>query len=164
MFSLCQVGIGLLTASVVVSVLSTQGKKRFAASLTPEQLSVYRDIGRTRLMIYVVSLGIGGALGWLYVQGTGGDVGWSSACTGAGVATVASYFVYKMWPKKQWMLNHLTGNPASGVDAYTQTQLWLEMYKTACWNFHAGFLVGVVGYAVFLKGTCRPAPKASAST
>lgn len=155
MITLCQTGIGLLTASIVVSMLNTQGKKQFTASLTPDQRNVYNQIARSRLMIYFISLGIGGVLGWLVVQGfEKADIGWNSVCTGAGIATLTSYFVYKMWPKEKWMLNYLTGNQALQIDAYTQTQLWLEMYKTMCWNFHAGFLIGLAGYTVFLRAVC----------
>ena len=159
MITLCQTGIGLLAASVVVSMLSTQGKKQLMASMTPEQRAAYNEIARSRLMVYIVSLGIGGVAGWLFVQGAGGaELGWHSLCAGVGVSTLVSYIVYKMWPKKRWVLSHLTGNPALGIDAYTQAQLWLEMYKTMSWNFHAGFVVGVLGYAVLLKGMCKGKP------
>lgn len=146
MFSMCQIGAGLVTASVLVSMLSTKGKKQFLASLDADQLALFKRIARTRLMIYLAALGVGGAIGWLVVSGMGADSGWSGVCTGTGVATTVAYFVYRLWPKEHWMLNHVTSPQ--------QTQLWLQMYRTMTLNFHAGFLVGVVGYAVFLRGLC----------
>lgn len=153
--SLCQVGIGMITASVVVAMLSTQGKKQFVAALTPEQLATYREIARSRLLIYVVSLAVGGGIGWVATQGMGG--GWHALCAGAGIAALVTYFTYRLWPKKKWMLDYLGGNQALGIDSYTQTRLWLEMYKTMSWNFHAGFLVGLAGYEMFLRGACSAA-------
>ena len=153
MLTLCQVGIGLVAASVAVAMLSTRGKKEFMASLTPEQLSAYRHIARSRLVIYLASLAAGAAGGWLAPHlGIVRSPGWSGACARAGVGAVVSYVVYRIWPKKHWMIDHLTGNAALGVDAHRQAQLWLEMYKTVSWNFHAGFLVGLAGYAVALRG------------
>eukprot|EP00873_Tetraselmis_striata_P043894 jgi/Tetstr1/464158/TSEL_008963.t1 len=147
MFTACQLGAGLVTASVLVSMLSTKGKKQFVASLDEGQQEAFRRIARTRLMIYLAALGVGGAVGWLVVAGMGGaGSGWSGVCTGTGVATAVAYFVYRLWPKDQWMLNHVT--------SAHQTQLWLQMYRTTTVNFHAGFLLGVVGFGVFLRGTC----------
>lgn len=146
MLTMCQIGAGLVTASVLVSMLSTQGKKQFLASLDASQLDLFKRIARTRLMIYLAALGIGGVIGWMVVSGMGADSGWSGVCTGTGVATAVAYFVYRLWPKDLWMLNYVTSPH--------QTQLWLQMYRTMTLNFHAGFLVGVVGYAVFLRGVC----------
>ena len=154
MLTMCQVGAGLVTASVLVSMLSTQGKKQFLASLDAEQLALFKRIARTRLMIYLAALGVGGAVGWLVVSGMGADSGWSGACAGTGVAAAVAYFVYRLWPKDLWMLNYLTSPH--------QTQLWLQMYRTMALNFHAGFLVGVAGYAVFLRGFCRGKARAAA--
>eukprot|EP00873_Tetraselmis_striata_P033925 jgi/Tetstr1/454189/TSEL_041108.t1 len=150
MLSTCQLGAGLVVASVLVSMLSTQGKKEFLHSLDPAQREQYNRIARSRLMIYLAALGAGGAAGWV-TSGWGaganeGGRGWAGVCSGVGVAAVVTYFVYRLWPKDQWMLNHVT--------TPQQTQLWLKMYRTMSTNFHAGFLVGILGYAVFLRGMC----------
>lgn len=146
MLSSCQVGAGMLAASVAVSMLNTQGKKQFVASLDPAQQDVFRRVCRQRLLIYVVSLAVGAGAGWLAVGGMGAEPGWRGVCAGAGVATAVSYFAYRLWPKELWMLDYLA--------TPQQTRLWLRMYRAMCLNFHAGFLLGLAGYGVFLRGRC----------
>ncbi len=146
MVTMCQVGAGLVTASILVSVLSTQGKKQFVASLDAAQAEAYKRVARERLMIYLAALAIGGVAGWSVVSNVGSESGWSAVCAGTGVATVVAYFVYRLWPKELWMLNYLTSPQ--------QTQLWLQMYRSMSLNFHVGFLVGICGFAVFFRGVC----------
>jgi hypothetical protein len=148
MFSPCQIGAGLITGSVLVSVFSTQGKKEFVATLSEEQLALFREICRSRLAIYIGALAIGGLLGWILFASSS-DKSWTGVCPAVGVAAFAAYFVYKLYPKQKWMLNYLN---------IEQTRAWLEMYKTMSVNFHGGFLVGMVGYAILLKGLCPSCP------
>lgn len=148
MLSYCQLGAGLITGSVLVSLFSTQGKKQFVATLSAEQLALFKEIGRSRLAIYLGGLAIGGLIGWIMYAGSK-EKTWQGVCPAVGVAALTTYFVYKLYPKEKWMLNYL--NPE-------QTRAWLEMYKTMCVNYHVGFLVGMAGYAVLLRGLCPNCP------
>ena len=128
----------------MVSVFSSQEKKKFVAMLTAEQGAIFSEVHRTRLAIYVGGLVVGGIVGWIVYTGSG-DKSLRCLCSAVGVAAVTAYFVYKLYPKDKWMLNYLN---------VEQTRAWLEMYKTMSFNFHFGFVVGLVGYAVLLKGMC----------
>jgi len=148
MFSYCQHGAGLITGSVLVSIFSTQGKKQFVASLSPEQLALFKEISRSRLAIYLGGLAVGGLIGWIMYSGSK-EKTWQGICPSVGIAALTTYFVYKLYPKKKWMLDYLSPE---------QTRAWLEMYKTMSVNYHAGFLVGMAGYAVLLRGLCPNCP------
>lgn len=145
MVSLCQLGAGLAAASLAVCMLSTGAKKQFLAALTPEQAAAYRAIARERLAIYLASLAAGGVLGWLVLLSSA-ERDWAAVCRSLGVATAVAYFSYRLWPKQRWMLHYLT--------TPQQTHLWLAMYRTSSHNYHAGFLLGLAGYGLFLRGLC----------
>jgi uncharacterized membrane protein YkgB len=44
-------------------------------------------------------------------------------------------------PKTDWMLNHIKTNE--------QNKIWLEMYKTMQFNYHMGFVIGIIAVGVF---------------
>ena len=62
-------------------------------------------------------------------------------CTAVTISFVTNYLYYILSPKSDWMLNHMT-RPED-------VQSWLLMYKEMQFNYHMGFLFGMVGVGLF---------------
>ncbi|AUF82201.1 hypothetical protein TetV_109 [Tetraselmis virus 1] len=145
MFTGCQLGAAVMGASLFVSMLSNPSKKAFMGSLTAEQTEVYRGISRKRLMIYAMSLLVGGVVGYgLVLSNPTGEKNMTT-CKAVGVAALVSYLTYMLWPKKRWMLQYTTPE---------QTVLWLKNYRDMSFSYHMGFVVFLVGYAILMRSQC----------
>lgn len=143
-FSFCQVGISLIVASLVVILYQGPAKKAFWSVLSAEQKRVCDDIGRERLMIYLISLALGGVVGYGALSFTSSLNDNLRVCGAAGVAMIVAYFTYQLWPKSRYMIHYLTDQQ--------QTIAWLNYYKSMKNLYHTGFLIGLIGFSVFSKG------------
>ena len=65
---------------------------------------------------------------------------WSIVCLVMSTCFVTNYFYYVLMPKSDWMLNHTNNSE--------QVKAWLEMYKTMQYNYHMGFVLGIIGVGV----------------
>ena len=63
-------------------------------------------------------------------------------CIIVGVSFLTNYFFYILYPKSDWMLNHIKDQKTS--------QLWVRMYRTMQFNYHLGLVFGII--AVGLLG------------
>lgn len=161
MISMNHVGIGIVAFSIAVSMLNTQGKRAFVSSLDENQKHVYRNIARNRLLAYMVSYAVASVVGYfVYRSMSPAENPWKALYTATGVVAVVTYALYKFWPaRKNWMLNHLHQKPIQYGDRLTnQVELWIEMYKTTAANYHAGFVLALLGFAVMTKSTCPSIP------
>ena len=64
----------------------------------------------------------------------------SLVCLVIVVSFFTNYFYYILSPKSTYMLNH--------INSPEQTKAWLTMYKTMQFNYHFGFVIGVVAVGV----------------
>ena len=62
-------------------------------------------------------------------------------CIVLAISFLTNYFYYMLYPKSDWMLNHLS-NPQ-------EIKAWLAMYKTMQFNYHIGLVLGIIGVAIF---------------
>nr|WRJ69542.1 hypothetical protein TetV2_00093 [Oceanusvirus sp.] len=146
MFSACQLGLAVMGASLAVSMLSKPSKKAFTASLSDEQLEVYRGISRKRLMIYLVSLALGGLAGYGTLMAAGTDAETvPTVCKAVAAAGLVTYVVYMIWPKSRWMLQYTSPE---------QTALWVRYYRDMSLQYHLGFATFVAGYAILMRSQC----------
>ena len=67
----------------------------------------------------------------------------SLVCIVTSTAFITNYFYYMLYPKTDWMLNHITNGE--------QSKLWLEMYKKMSLYYHSGLVLGIiaVGFLAF---------------
>lgn len=61
-------------------------------------------------------------------------------CTVISTCFITNYFVYTMYPKSDWMLNHIN-NPE-------QVKAWLQMYKEMSYNYHMGIVLGIIAVGI----------------
>jgi len=57
-----------------------------------------------------------------------------------------NYFFYILHPKSDYMINHLS--------SYKEKQAWLEIYKKMQFNYHLGFLLGLLGMIFIGNSFC----------
>jgi len=65
----------------------------------------------------------------------------SLVCTVMATCFLTNYFYYTLSPKSDWMLNYV--NTREEVDA------WLQIYKQMSFNYHMGFVLGIVAMSIF---------------
>ena len=61
---------------------------------------------------------------------------WMMVCTAVAITFLTNYFYYVLYPKSDWMLNH--------VETKQETMAWLAMYREMQYNYHMGLALGVV--------------------
>lgn len=159
--------LGLMGASIAttMSARSFALQSKFAQSLDPEQLEIYRSIINHRLTLYLQGFVIGLLSGVLYVSVVGSAKP-SAMVMGTFTLIVlgVQYMYYVLMPKPKWMLDHLQPSAAAkeplyssqdGVCAVTaerllkgvqdQTTAWLDVYRYMSMRWHAGLALGVLG-------------------
>ena len=151
--AVCSLAIALLTASLFVSLRGDQTIERagFLKLLSDKQLKRYQGIVRMRRRIYLESLGLGIVLTaaiilWLTRYGKEQLNMMHKACIAGAVTLGTSYFYYTLHPKSDYMLRHL--------DSERQRSAWLKVYRGFQVNYHAGFLLGLLGAMVGAAVLC----------
>lgn len=64
----------------------------------------------------------------------------SLVCLTIVVSFLTNYFYYILSPKSTYMLEH--------INSPEQTKAWLAMYKTMQYNYHFGFVIGLLAVGV----------------
>lgn len=129
MISSCAMVAAFVTASTLVSPVHFDG-------LDQEQTQIYERITMERFKIYVTSMVLGAVIGHLVYRNT------KNACQGVMTMFTVSYFVYRLWPKTTYMIEHLRED---------QIDQWLEIYKTMSFKYHMGFLIGLFGFMMTMR-------------
>lgn len=70
----------------------------------------------------------------------------SLICLTGATTFITQYFFYIMSPKKNWMINsNLTKE---------QLNAWLSIYKHNQWNYHFGFILGIIAVLFLSNAFC----------
>ena len=120
--------------------------KHYKATLSSDLQKRYDKISKERLMISYQGYTLGVILSLciifynLKIKGTKMS---SSAlvCTVVATAFVTNYFYYMLYPKSDWMLNHM-GNQE-------EVKAWLQMYREMQFNYHTGITLGIIAVGIF---------------
>lgn len=146
----CTIASGFIFASLftMFATKKTMLANDLRSILTPEQDEMYKSIVEERTRLYLHGLVIGLLLGVIYLYLTRKDKNLTRRlCVFTLITMGAQYFYYTLIPKKRWMLDYL--------DTKEANQKWLEMYKYMKYQYHLGFLFGIVGYTILAYGLCR---------
>lgn len=65
----------------------------------------------------------------------------SLICIVVATSFITNYFYYILYPKTEWMLNHIN-NPE-------EVKAWLLMYKEMQYNYHMGLVLGIIAVGMF---------------
>jgi len=135
----CALAVGLIIASLLPNMASTDKQDKLETLLTPEQKDVYDQIIEERTKLYMQGLAIGLILAFLYLRYYKMEI-MSSICIFVCITVLAQVTYYLLMPKSKWMLNYL--------DNSAQNDAWLELYKDKMNRWHWGFIIGIIGYGV----------------
>lgn len=64
----------------------------------------------------------------------------SLVCIVIATSFVTNYFYYMLYPKTDWMLNHM-GNQE-------EVRAWLQMYREMQFNYHSGLALGIIAVGI----------------
>ena len=131
----CLVASALIGSSIATGVLvNYTHHTNFEKSLDEEQTKIYTKIRNERLYIYLFATLLGMVLGVMNR---------SDKCLAVSSALFTQIFVYKIWPKSDYMLNHTKNNE--------QSKLWMKQYTHMTTLSNVGMLVGFISFFVIKK-------------
>ena len=125
--------------------------KKLKNTLTLEQQNTYERIKRERMGIHMREYGIGLLISALVLMYkfqfySKSLTPTAMACITASITFTVNYYYYILSPKSEWMIQSL-----EGAD---QKEAWIKMYRHMQFNYHVGFLLGIVAVFFMTKGIC----------
>jgi hypothetical protein len=125
--------------------------KKLKNTLTLEQQNTYERIKRERMGIHMRGYGIGLLISALVLMYkfqfySKSLTPTAMACITASITFTVNYYYYILSPKSEWMIQSL-----EGAD---QKEAWIKMYRHMQFNYHVGFLLGIVAVFFMTKGIC----------
>ena len=136
---------------MIFSCKNTTLKSEFMNVLSEEQKKNYTDIIEERKNIYYTGFGLGILLSLLFIFILNlkkiklNKV--SNVCIIGLITFLTNYLYYILIPKKDYMLLHLTDKE--------QIKRWLDIYKYMQFNYHVGFVIGIMSVCVFSYSFCN---------
>jgi len=139
----CSIAAVFLFAMIYfnISTLNNDVVKKYKESLPSDLQVVYDKIAKERLSIsmsgYVLGLILCIIIIFYNTTVKRNRLGAKSlVCIVVTTSFLTNYFYYTLSPKSDWMLNHLK--------TPEQNKAWLEMYKKMQYNYHLGFIFGII--------------------
>jgi len=119
--------------------------KHYKSSLSSDLQKRYDKISQERLMISYqgYALGVIFSLGIIFYNLKIKSAKMSTTalvCTVIATAFVTNYFYYMLYPKSDWMLNHLQNKE--------EIRVWLQMYREMQYNYHMGITLGIIAVGI----------------
>lgn len=119
--------------------------KHYKSSLSSDLQNKYDKISKERLTIsyqgyilgFILSLGI--IFYNLQIKGSRMS-NTALVCTIVATSFITNYFYYMLYPKSEWMLNHLQNKE--------EIKAWLQMYREMQYNYHMGLTLGIIAVGV----------------
>ena len=145
--STCMIAVALIIASIYFQNSTTKSKivQEYKKQLPSNLQNLYEKISgeRMRLNYYGYSLGLVLSLIIIlynYSLKRNKLTTTSLVCLVIVVSFFTNYFYYILSPKSTYMLDH--------INSPEQTKAWLVMYREMQYNYHFGFVVGIIAVGV----------------
>jgi len=124
---------------------SNQVIKNYREKLTPDLQEIYDKISKERATIYFQGYGLGLLVSLLFIIYNytikKDKLKWPYlVLSSIAICFIINYFYYKVYPKSDWMLNH--------VDTQEETKAWLKLYKELQKNYHIGLVLGLIAVGI----------------
>ena len=117
--------------------------------LTNENKKRYINIANERKMIYFKGFGLGLILSIItlfYINSKKKLKRLTNICTVFAISFTVNYFFYILYPKSDYMIKHL--------NSQDEKNAWLKIYKTMQYNYHLGFVLGLIGMIFIGNSFC----------
>ena len=143
----CMVAVALMIAMIYFQNATAKSKivQEYKKQLPSNLQNLYEKISaeRLRLNYYGYSLGLVLSLiiiWYNYSLKRNKLTTTSLVCLTIVVSFFTNYFYYILSPKSTYMLDH--------INSPEQTKAWLTMYREMQYNYHFGFIVGIIAVGV----------------
>ena len=113
---------------------------KFMGLLTADQQTLYREISRERMHIYLMGLVLGLLLGFIYLYHGVKAAGLARTCGFVFITMATTYLFYLLYPKSKYMLTYLTTDD--------QRAAWLDVYRSMQYKQYMGMVLGVIAYVL----------------
>lgn len=132
----CALAVAFIVASLYIMLTTNKSKQD---SIIDEE--IYNKIVKERIKIYIIASIVGAILGIGYLIWKKNNMERIPLiCTAILIFFVVQMVVYLVYPKSDYILNHITNNQ--------QSKAWLSMYNQMMKKFLIGFLIGLIGYGL----------------
>jgi hypothetical protein len=125
---------------VSLNPYSSDKLDKFMGLLTADQQTVYKEISRERMHIYLMGLVLGLLLGFIYLYHGGKSAGLARTCGFVFITMATTYLFYLLYPKSKYMLSYLTTDD--------QRAAWLDVYRGMQYRHYMGMVLGVIAYVL----------------
>ena len=138
----CYLSAAFLGSSIYMMFAKGTNHKQLFDSLDDEQKIIYAKIKKERFSIWMKST-IAAVIGSVIIAKVGRayfgiNNYFNRACIGTLIYYMIQYMVYTLYPKSDYMLNHIKNNK--------QSKAWLKVYKSMKNKWHTGLIFGIIGY------------------
>lgn len=131
----CMIASALSSSLIATLVFSNkQLKEDFENTLDEDQRKIYSKIKKERTYIFIIAsiLGLVFGFGAYKIQ--------RSVCLAISVIITCIIMIYKLWPKSDYILNHIYSS--------SQSKVWMDLNRHMSKLSDIGLLVGIVLYLV----------------
>ena len=143
----CLVATALIIAMIYFQNATTKSKivKEYKKQLPSNLQNLYEKISGERMRLnyygYILGLVLSLIIIWYnYSLKHNKLTNTSLVCLVIVVSFFTNYFYYILSPKTTYMLQH--------INSPEQTKAWLGMYREMQYNYHFGFVIGVIAVGV----------------
>lgn len=143
----CAIGAALVGGTIATALVSKQDAvfKAYHNTLNAEQLESLERIANYRLSLYIQGTILGIVLVTMIALFGGKKMSpFTCGCTFVAVVLLTQYFYYILMPKPDWMIRHLRTRE--------QNEKWLGVYRHMSVRWHAGMLIGLIGFFILGRG------------
>ena len=143
----CAISAIFIISSIYMSNATNSSEviKKYKEQLSDKLKKVYEKITEERKNIYYQGFALGLLFSLLIIfynnrikQNKLSSI--PMTCIIISTCFITNYFYYTLAPKKDYMLNHITGKE--------ETKAWLEMYKQMQFYYHSGLVLGIIGVGI----------------
>ena len=147
----CIIAGSFICASIFVSFLTDKKELHgsYLDDLSVDNQKRYKFIVQERRKIYFQGFALGFVLSVasLYVNNSNTKQNrTSNICQVLAISFTTNYFYYILYPKTDYMVKYL--------ETEKQRNAWLKINKTMQFNYHFGFVLGLVGMFFVAKAIC----------
>jgi hypothetical protein len=118
--------------------------KQYRATLSKELQQRYNIIASERRRISYQGYMLGLLFSFAILYNRKMNTPW--VCTTMMTCFLTNYLYYKLYPKSDWMLNHVT-HP-------DQVRAWLDMYRQVSYHYHVGVGLGILAVGMITFAFC----------
>ena len=143
----CLVATALIIAMIYFQNATTKSKivQEYKKQLPSNLQNLYEKLSTERLRINYYGYTLGLVLSLIiilynYTSKRNKLTNTSLVCLVIVVSFFTNYFYYILSPKSTYMLDH--------INSVEQTKAWVAMYREMQYNYHLGFVIGVVAVGV----------------